>query len=212
MKAIKFTRSRKWAFPLEVNFSDGSILETMSETTLLGVIVSNDLKWTKNTSFICLKARRKLWILRRLLQLNLTRFEMFDVYKKEVRSILEFAVPVWHSSITRKQSSERESVQKLSFKIILGPAYLLYRGACEIFHTQTLEQRRLELCKRFVMKNLKSKDHCLFTKRSNDNLPNLRQRKRSVVEEYKCNTVTFQRSSLPFLSKLANSICTSSNS
>ena len=184
----------------------------MSETTLLGVIVSNDLKWAKNTSYICLKAWRKLWILRRFLLLNLDRFEMFDVYAKEIRSILEYAVPVWHSSITKKQSSEIESVQKLSFKIILGPVYLSYRNACEIFHTQTLEQRRLELCKRFVMKNLKSKDHCLFIKRSNDNLPNLRQRKRSVVEEYRCNTVTYQRSSLPFLSKLANSICTSSNS
>ena len=59
-KVIKFTRAKKWAFPLEISFSDGSLLETMSETTLLGVIVSNDLKWVKNTSYICLKARRKL--------------------------------------------------------------------------------------------------------------------------------------------------------
>ena len=110
-------------------------MEHVLETTLLGVIVSNDLKWVKNTSYICLKVRRKLWILRRLLMLNLDRFEMFDVYAKEIRSILEYAVPVWHSSITKKQSSEIESVQKLSFKIILGPAYLSYRNACEIFQT-----------------------------------------------------------------------------
>ena len=29
---------------------------------------------------------------------------MFDVYIKEIRSILEFAVPVWHSGLTRKQA------------------------------------------------------------------------------------------------------------
>ena len=186
-------------------------METMSETSLLGVIVSQDLKWNKNTSYICMKARRKLWVLRRLMQLHLTWVEMFDVYKKEVRSILEFAVPVWHSSITKKQSSEIEAIQKLSFRIILGPAYKSYHNACAIFETHTLEQRRLEICKRFVTKNLKSEDHCLFTKTEN-NPTHLRQRNRPIVVEQKCNTVTFQRSSLPFLSNLANSICSNSKS
>ena len=61
---------------------------------------------------------------------------------KEVRSILEFAVPVWHSSITIKQSSQIETVQKLAFKLILGPAYLSYDSACTIFQTQILKQRK----------------------------------------------------------------------
>ena len=210
-KVIKFTRARKWDFPLEIVFNDGSEMETMSETSLLGVIVSQDLKWNKNTSYICMKARRKLWVLRRLMQLHLTWVELFDVYKKEVRSILEFAVPVWHSSITKKQSSEIEAIQKLSFRIILGPAYKSYHNACAIFETHTLEQRRLEICKRFVTKNLKSEDHCLFTKTEN-NPTHLRQRNRPIVVEQKCNTVTFQRSSLPFLSNMANSICPNSKS
>ena len=101
-----------------------------------------------------------------------------------------------------------EAIQKLSFRIILGPAYKSYHNACAIFETHTLEQRRLEICKRFVTKNLKSEDHCLFTKTEN-NPTHLRQRNRPIVVEQKCNTVTFQRSSLPYLSKLANSICKS---
>ena len=201
-KAMMFTRAKKWAFPLELTFDDGTNVETMSETTLLGVIVTNDLKWSKNTSFICLKARRKLWVIRRLMHLNLTQVELFDVYKKEVRSILVFAVPVWHSSITKKQSSQIETVQKLAFKLILGPAYSSYDSACAIFQTQTLKQRRLEICKRFVLKNIKSQDHCLFTKV--DNNPYLLRQRKGMIKEYMCNTATFQRSSLPFLSKLAN--------
>ena len=51
-KAITFSRARKWAFPFELTFNDGTPFESMSETTLLGVVVTNYLKWAKNTSFI----------------------------------------------------------------------------------------------------------------------------------------------------------------
>ena len=89
-KVINFSKSRKWDFPPEVFFSDGTPLEFMSEAKLVGVVVSRNLKWFKNTSYICEKARSKLWILRRMLKLDLNTHQMFDVYTKEVRSILAF--------------------------------------------------------------------------------------------------------------------------
>ena len=110
-----FTRSRKFAFPPEMQFLDGTMVDVVQQTTLLGVIITDDLKWKENTTFICLKARRKLWTLKRMKLLHLNEFELFDVYKKEIRSILEYAAPVWHSSITKKQISEIESIQKISF-------------------------------------------------------------------------------------------------
>ena len=69
----------------------------MTGTKLLGVIVSEDLKWDKNTRYICDKARQKLWLLRRSLKFDLSYQELFDVYTKEVQSILELGLPVWHS-------------------------------------------------------------------------------------------------------------------
>ena len=118
---IKFTNARKLDFSPEVQFCDRTFLEVVEEqTTLLGVVVSSDLKWKKKTEYICNKAHRKLWILRRMMKLNLTEYELFDVYQKEVRFILEFAAPVWHSNLTRRQTSEIESIQKFAFKIILG--------------------------------------------------------------------------------------------
>ena len=100
-KVISFTKSRKWDFLPELQFSDGTQLECVPETKLLGVIVSQDLKWNKNTDYICQKARQKLWILRRMLNFDLTIHQLFDVYIKEVRSILELAVPVWHSGLSK---------------------------------------------------------------------------------------------------------------
>ena len=200
---IRFTNSRKYDFPPEITFKDGTILDTMSETRLLGVIVSRDLKWSKNTDFICSKARRKLWILRRMQSLDLSRGELFDVYRKEVRTVLEFAVPVWHSGLTKKQISEIEAVQKLAFRIILGGSYQRYSDACALLDTQTLEQRRLEICLRFAKKNVES-ENSLFSKPTT--LPSLRRRSK-VVQEYKCHKARFQRSSLPFLASLLNANC-----
>ena len=131
---------------------------------------------------------------------NFSNTELFDVYVKEVRSILEYAVPVWHPGLTHKQSSEIEGVQKLVFKIILRQDYGNYSQACAYFNTVTLEERRLKLCLRFAKKNLQS-ENCLFTL-PNQNI-NLRRRKQ-IVSEYKCNTSRFKRSSLPYLASLLN--------
>ena len=199
-KIIKFTNARSLDFPPELTFVDGSSLDTMTETCLLGVVISHDLKWAKNTAYICNKARRKLWILRRMQFLDLTKQELFYVYQKEVRSIMEYAVPVWHSSLTRKQVSEIESVQKIAFKMILGQSYSGYTDACATLNTETLEKRRLDICLRFAKKNVQS-GNSLFTKPNIQH--NLRSRNR-LVQEYRCNKVRFERSSLPFLSKLLN--------
>ena len=78
-KVISFSKSRKWAFPPELHVLDGTPIEYIYDTRLVGVVVSQDLKWFKNTAYICQKARQKLWILRRMLKLDLDIYQMFDV-------------------------------------------------------------------------------------------------------------------------------------
>ena len=48
-KIISFTKSRKWDLPPEVNFSDGTQIEYISETKLVGLVLSEVLRWFKNT-------------------------------------------------------------------------------------------------------------------------------------------------------------------
>ena len=198
---MKFSFSRKFDFPPEVYFNDGTRVECISETSLLGVIISDDLKWSKNTSFLCSKARRKLWILRRMQLLDLDPMQLFNAYKKEIRSVLEYAVPVWHSGITRKESSEIEGIQKLAFRIILKQSYSSYTRACAFFVTETLEKRRQSICLKFALKNIKS-NQSLFEVAPKDE--RLRQRRR-IVKEFTCNSKRFERSSLPYLASLVNS-------
>ena len=99
---MSFTKSRKWDFPPELHFSDGTIIEYMTETKLVGVMVSQDLPLP------CQKARSKLRMLRRVLTVNLDMHEMFVINIKEVRSILELAMPVRYLGLNKQQPLDTE--------------------------------------------------------------------------------------------------------
>ena len=60
---MKFSRSQTHDFPLEVSFFDNKFLEVVSSMKLLGVIVSDSLKWGPNTDYICKRAKAKIWLL-----------------------------------------------------------------------------------------------------------------------------------------------------
>ena len=114
-KVMKFTRARKLDFPLEVSFSDNINLEFLTEVKLLGIMITNNLSWQANTNYICEKAMQKMWLLRNMKNSGLSHKELLDAYCKEVRSILELAVPVWHSSLTKKQQTQIDRMQKVAF-------------------------------------------------------------------------------------------------
>ena len=65
-KAILFNKSRKWDFPPELSFSDKINLQYVSHLKLVGVVVSEDLRWERNTEYICKKSMQRMWTLRRM--------------------------------------------------------------------------------------------------------------------------------------------------
>ena len=95
---IKFNFSHKYDFPPEILIEGfKNHLDVVQQTKLLGVILSDDLKWAANTDYICRKAYERIWILRRMKVLSVSPHIILDVYTKEVRSVVELAVPAWHS-------------------------------------------------------------------------------------------------------------------
>ena len=199
-KVLTFNKSRKLDFPPELQFSDNQQLNVVSEMKLVGVILSDDIRWQKNTDYICLKARQKLWTLRRMKKLHFDMFQLLDVYTKEVRSLLELAVPVWHSSLTRLQSAQIERIQKSAFRIIIDRDYTTYEAACSVLGVEILEVRREKICLNFARKDLKS-DRSIFTKINS--IPDTRS-KTPLVREFTCRTTRYEKSALPYLSRLLN--------
>jgi hypothetical protein len=69
----------------------------VKQTKLLGIIVSDDLRWAHHVEYMCQRAYKKVWLLRRMKIIHLDQEIMLDFYCKEVRSILEFGVACWNS-------------------------------------------------------------------------------------------------------------------
>ena len=125
---------------------------------------------------------------------------MFDVYCKEIRSIVEFGVPVWHSGITKKESLDIERIQRIAFRIILDSHYIDYSKACLYFNTTSLEIRREKLCLTFATKNLKSENSFFVPIEKPVNT----RSSKTLVKTFKCRTSRYEKSSLPYLAKLLN--------
>ena len=87
---------------------------------------------------------------------GLTLNQLKDAYIKEVRSLLELAVPVWSSGLTLEQSVQIERVQKAAVAAIVGPTMESYEDALKTLHLERLSTRRDQICNKFIQKNMKS--------------------------------------------------------
>ena len=76
--------AHNWQFPPEMGFIGQENLEYVREAKILGLIITDDLKWTKNTQNITKKAMSKIWTIRRMKNLGLSDDVLFDVYIKEL--------------------------------------------------------------------------------------------------------------------------------
>ena len=73
-----------------------------------------------------------MWLIKRLKIFGASQNELLDVYCKQIRSILEYAVPVWHSGLTVDNCRDIERVQKAALAIILGKEYTSYENSLSI--------------------------------------------------------------------------------
>ena len=95
---MAFNMTRNLNFPPEIFLGNNEFLEEVESFNILGVIVSNKLTWDANTEYIVGKANKRIWSIRRLKNLGLDNDFILDVYNKEIRSVLEFAAPVWNGA------------------------------------------------------------------------------------------------------------------
>ena len=138
---------------------DDHELEVVDEIRLLGLIIRSDLKWISNTTNIVAKANKRLWILRRLSNLGAKESDLVDVYTKQIRSVLELAVPAWQGGLTQAEKRDIERVQRCACNIILGSEYQSYNTALRTLGLETLKSRRVKSTLKF---GLKSERHTKF--------------------------------------------------
>ena len=180
----------------------GHKIEVVEESNLLGIVLRSDLSWSSNTAYMISRANRKLWCLRRLKALGASHEDLKDVYIKQIRCILEYAAPVWHSSVTAEDSIQIERVQKSALRIILSGRYQSYNNALDQVQLETLHSRREKLCMKFARKCVKSKKFCHWFK--NEDRESITRQKNQKFRSVYCRTMRYDKSPLSYITRLLN--------
>ena len=113
----------------------------------MGVIIANDLSWNEHCDSIHKKATKRLLVLRTLKRVGLGTNDLVLVYCSIVRSIVEYALPVW-AAIPLYLDELIASVQQKALKIIFG--WVDYTEALVLAGLESLSDRRVGACQQFM--------------------------------------------------------------
>jgi len=102
-------------------------------------LLGTKLKWDNHIDSKCSKASSRLYFFTELKRNGATVKDMVHFNETVIRSVLEYACPAWHSSLTVEQCFRIESIQIHSFKI------------CHDYSHMSLSDLQAILCKRFFM-------------------------------------------------------------
>ena len=129
-EANKFQMNERKCKELQIGFSKlinqfepikihNTPLEVVKSTKILGLTLSDDLKWNEHVLQIVKKARKRLYCLAQLKRSNVGTKELFQFYITCIRPITEYACPAFHNSLTDYLSNDLESIQKRALRIII---------------------------------------------------------------------------------------------
>lgn len=125
----------------------------MTTYKLLGIIISNDLKWNEHIDYISKKAFKHLYSLRILKRVGVNRGGILKLYPTTIRPVLEYGVQAWQD-IPEFLSNKLESIQKRALHIIY-PCHS-YLDALNVTNLDSLKERRTQLCSKYVWKMSKN--------------------------------------------------------
>ena len=185
------------------------LIEIISETKLLGVIIRSDLSWHSNTKMLIKKAYSRMTILRKLYSFKIPVKDLVTIYITYIRCLLEQSCVLWHSSLTEENRNTLERVQKVSLRIIMGDEYSCYEDALKLANLETLEERRTFLCLEFAKSCIKSPSTCsMFPQNDSQRQEQKRNCHSKYKEKYKvqyARTDRLYKSAIPYMQRLLNS-------
>ena len=201
-KQIIFNFNKEKQFTTEVELKNEP-LEIVNEVKLLGVVISDDLKWHRNTNYLTKKANKKMRMLHIAAKFTKNREHLKHIYKTFIRSNLEFSSTVWHSSLSVADRQDLERVQKAAVKVILGKEYQNYEKAlCEL-KLESLNDRREAMALKFAKKSLENSNFSkLFPLREVKHGMKVRRSDKYAVKS--SNTKRHKESAVPYLQNLLN--------
>jgi hypothetical protein len=134
-------------------------IERVDTFKLLGVIISSDLSWGPHISYLLGKISKRYYIIFQLARIGIPQHEIVLIYCTIIRSVLEYACPVWHAGLTSAQAEDLERVQKRCLRIIYPE--LSYSDALLISGLDRLSDRRENIV-RNLFREIQQPSHVLY--------------------------------------------------
>lgn len=119
----------------------GVLLRKVSTITYLGLKLTPDMRWNEHVDYVCSKARKALWSLRRNV-FNATPEVKSLAYKTLIRPIIEYAKIVW-DPYTSGNHSKLDKIQRLAARFIFNKYRRCHSPTqlCELAELPSLELR-----------------------------------------------------------------------
>ena len=132
------------------------MIDHVREAKLLGVIISDDLSWQANTTYLVKRAYKRMFIIRKLNEFKINRKDMLTIYVLFIRVVIEQSSVVWSSSVTLEELDSLERTQKVAFRLIFQRDYLCYENALSLSGLPSIKNRYNTLLLNFALKCTKS--------------------------------------------------------
>ena len=129
--------------------------------------------------------------------------DLVDVWEKQGRSLLEYAVRVWGGNITLKEEDMIEACQKAALAVILGEEYHSYRQGLRKTGLSSLKSRRAVIMTRFSLKTFKNEKYKHWFTLANEPQINTRQVPRKL-KPVNYNTQALGKSPIARMTEIIN--------
>lgn len=125
----------------------GKTVERVTSYKLLGVYISSDLTWNVHAENVFKKANKRIYALRLLRKSGVSQVDLVKIYCSLIRSILEYASPVW-AALSDYLANLIESIQRKALRIVFPGVE--YQDALIQSGLQCLSTRRTNACLKFM--------------------------------------------------------------
>ena len=187
---ISFTKSENTLEPVTINNTN---IEVVPSAKLLGVMISNDLKWNMHVEMIYRKVPGRLYFLRQLKRAKVPTNDLLSFYTTCIRPVAEYACPVFHTALPQYLSDQLERLQKRALRII-STNDLSSKQALEVFNIPTLYDRREANGNSTFQEISNDNNHKLYSLLPPPYLSTLRIRKNRKVQVPRFKTICFRDS------------------
>ena len=201
-QAMPFNFSKSKDFIPHLSIDGDENMNVIYQTKLLGLVINSNLSWTDHIEYISKKAAKNFWMLIRFKRLGATFDKLLTIYLLKIRSLLEYASPVFHSSLTIDQSNQLESTQKKALAIVYGKDYTSYQSALKLAKIERLDLRRESINIKFATKCTENPRHARMFPLNQNIRTESRHPKHFL--EVKCNTTRLYKSAIPAMTRLLN--------